>query len=320
MLENFTPRVMENFGLTYDVLRRVNPRLVMVSFSGYGRTGPYRNFKANGATTETIAGWVSLFGYPGEPPALMGEMEADPVCGLQMAAHALVALADRDQTGIGQQVDGSMFEAAVGYIGEEILSASLGHAAVYPRGNRDRVMTQGVFPCSGDDEWVAITLRDDRDWRALGLVASDAPQLRDARFATTAGRLAHVDEVEQGVATWTRRRPARAIMAALQSVGVPAAVVLKTDAAPRDPHFLARGWFRPLTHADMGTHFCNGYPWRFSRSPLAWRLPPPRLGEQSEAILLGELGLTDEDYAELVQRGEAACVLDQPLEGLRTED
>ncbi len=307
LLENFTPRVMDNFGLGYEVLSQVNPGLVMVSFSGYGKTGPYRDFKANGATTETISGWVSLFGYPGEPPMLMGEMEADPICGLQMAAHALVALAHRERTAKGQSVDGSMFEAATGYVGEEVLLASLGREVSHPRGNRDRALApQGVFPCVGRDEWLAITVRNDDDWRALLGVAADARWLQEPCFETAALRLGRAGELEEGLARWTKTRDARGLMTALGHAGVPAAVVLKTNEVPRDPHMVARGWFRPLTHADTGTNLHNGHLWRFSRSPLVWRLPPPRLGEHSEDVLIGDLGLTADEFQALLAAGVTA--------------
>ncbi|MGD9894056.1 MAG: CoA transferase [Dehalococcoidia bacterium] len=311
VLENFTPRVLDNFGLSDEVLREVNPRLIVVSFSGYGRTGPYRDIKATGATIETIGGWVSLFGYPDEKPMLMGEMEADPTSGLHAAALALVALAYRDRTGKGQRIDGSMFEAAVGYIGEEILLGSLGLTEPHPRGNRDRAIApQGAFPCAGDDAWIAITIRHDDDWRALLGVATDAPWLRDPRFETAAGRLACVDDVEAGLGQWTRIHDARQLMAALQQADVPAGAVLKTDEVPRDPHFLARGWFRPLTHPDTGTQLHNGHPWRFSRSPLVWRSPSPRLGEHSAEILAGELHLEADEIASLFDQGVTRCVDD----------
>ncbi|HZU77324.1 MAG TPA: CoA transferase, partial [Dehalococcoidia bacterium] len=273
------------------------------------------DFKANGATIETIAGWTALFGYPDEPPMSLGEMEADPLSGLQMAAHTLVALEHRARTGHGQRIDGSMFEAAAGYIGEEILLAQTSADQPHPRGNRDRAMApQGAFPCLGLDSWIAITVRDDRDWRALLGVAGEASQLRDPRFATAAGRLALVEAVEAAVAAWTATQDARELMSRLQAAGVPAGVVLKTDEVPHDSHIQARGWFRPLDHPDLGTHLYNGYPWRFARSPLAWGVPPPRIGEHSAAVLAERLGIGDEKYERLVAAGVTGATLEWPDE------
>jgi len=370
LMENFTPRVMDNFGLGYERLRAVRPDLIMASFSGYGDSGPYRDFKATGVTIEAISGWTSLFGYPDEPPMAMGEMEADPLCGLQMAACSLVALLHRDRTGDGQQIQGSMFEAAVGYIGEEMLLAALGGDMPHPRGNRDRqLVPQGVFPCAGpggplpqqgrasqaspggpqpqqgrasqtspggpqpqqgrasqtslggpqpqqgrasqtsDDSWLAITVRHDADWRALQAVAADAPWLRDDRFDHAGERICHVHELEQAIARWTTQHPAAWLMSELQNAGVPAGAVLKTDEVPSDPHFVARRWFRPITHSDMGTHLYNGYPWRFSRGRLVLQFPPPRVGEHNAEVLTRLGGLTPDEYAELDRAGIVATLL-----------
>ena len=325
LMENFTPRVMDNFGLGYERLRAVRPDLIMASFSGYGDSGPYRDFKATGVIIEEISGWTSLFGYPDEPPMAMGEMEADPLCGLQMAACTLVALLHRDRTGDGQRIQGSMFEAAVGYIGEEMLLAALGGDMPHPRGNRDRqLVPQGVFPCAGpggplpqqgrasqtsDDAWLAITVRHDADWRGLQAVAADAPWLRDDRFDHAAERICYVDEVEHAIGRWTAQHPAAWLMSELQKAGVPAGVVLKTDEVPSDPHFVARGWFRPIAHSDMGTHLYNGYPWRFSRGRLGLRFPPPWVGEHNSEVLTGLGGLMPDEYTELDRTGIVATLL-----------
>ncbi|MHB8577533.1 MAG: CaiB/BaiF CoA transferase family protein, partial [Dehalococcoidia bacterium] len=316
LLENFTPRVMENFGLGPAALHSLRPDLITVSFSGYGATGPYRDFKANGATIETIAGWTALFGYPNEGPMSLGEMEADPLSGLQMAALTLVALEHRARSGEGQHIDGSMFEAAAGYIGEQLVQADVAGAVTQPRGNRDAGMApQGVFPCAGDDQWIAISVRHDADWQALCSVAAGAPELGDDRFLTLAGRLQAQPELEAAIGAWTSSRPARELMLQLQSAGVPAGVVLKTDEVPRDPHFVQRGWFKPMTHPDTGSHLYNGFPWRFSRSDLVCRLPPPRVGEHSALLLHDLLGISPELYVELSAKGVTGSVLQWPEAG-----
>jgi crotonobetainyl-CoA:carnitine CoA-transferase CaiB-like acyl-CoA transferase len=169
---------------------------------------------------------------------------------------------------------------------------------------------QGVFPCAGADRWLALTVRHDEDWRRLVGVAADAPWLGDDRFHTAAGRMAFADEIEDGLARWTRGHDARESMHALQNAGIPAGVVLKTDEALHDPHFTARGWFRPLTHPDTGTQLHAGYPWRFSHSTLPWRSASPRLGEDTEQILRDELDLTPEEIAELYELRVAAPVQD----------
>ena len=175
-LENFRPRVLENLRLTHDHMRAVNPRITLVSFSGFGAGGPYSNYRANGGSTEGNAGWDMLLGYPGQHPQLLGTMQADPICGAQMALVALAALHRRaqDHRG-GLHIDGSMFEAAVGYIEEHALLASAGGQPVARNGNRrpDQAPHE-CFPCQGDDEWIAIAAPDDDAWSALLTVARKA--------------------------------------------------------------------------------------------------------------------------------------------------
>ena len=303
LLENFTPRVMGNFGLDYETLRSVNPRLVMASFSGFGRSGRYRDYRANGATTDTTCGWASLTGYTNGPPTMMGTMEADPTSGLQLAATALVALSHARRTGMGQHIDGSMFETCAGYIGEEILLAGLTGENPQRRGNRDREMApHGIFESSGDDQWLAISVRDDRDWQAFLTVLGSAAGLGEEMFATREARLRNVDELEQRVSTWTSGRPAYEAMYALQQAGVPAGVVQNYTRVLGDAQLRSRAWFRPITHPDMGSHRYNGFPWRFSRTPATVRKPPPRVGEDSETILLDDLGLSADEIRDLFAR------------------
>jgi len=319
VMENYTPRVMGNFGLAYDVLRQEQPDLVMVSFSGYGADGPYRNFKANGATTEATSGWDSLLGYPGGPPLMMGAMQADAITGLQMAALALVALLYRQQGGPGQHVEGSMFEAAVGYIGEQILHASLTGEQASRGGNRDPAMApHGAFPCQGDDAWIAISVRDQTDWEALLSVVADEPELHDPRFTTLAGRLAAVDDLEAALSRWTATEDRHVLAARLQKAGIPAAPVQRGDEVLHDPHLTARAWFKPMTHADMGTHLHHGHPWRFSRTPPVCATPAPRLGEHSAEVLAGELGLTLDEIARLTEFGISGSVLVRQIVGVET--
>ena len=310
--ENFTPHVMDRLGLGYEELRRVKPDVILVSNSGYGKTGPYQDYRANGASTEATGGWCSQFGYPGGPPLAMGAMYADPITGLQMAASALVALIHRNRTGKGQYVEGSMFEAAVGYIGEEILLASANGQEAQRRGNRHRQMSpHGVFPCLGDDRWVAICVRNDDDWVSLLSVLADSAALRDARFRTTEGRLAFVEYLEELLRQWTSAHTAREIMTLLQGAGVPAGEVQPTDEVLQDAHFAARHWFKPIEHPDLGIHRYNGFPWRFSRTHPEICLPPPRLGEHSAEVLKNELHLTSEEIETLVEQGVTGSILEK---------
>jgi crotonobetainyl-CoA:carnitine CoA-transferase CaiB-like acyl-CoA transferase len=292
VLENFTPRVMDNLGVGYAALREVRPDLVMVSSSGFGKGGPYRDFRTSGGATEGNCGWDWLRGYRGDAPAQMGFMPADAMCGLQMAAAALVGLLYRSHSGEGQSFDGSMFESGIGYIGEEILLASIRGECTERAGNRARGMApHGVFPARGSDAWVAVVARDDADFARLVAAVGAGSPLAHPRYATLAGRLAGIDDVEAALAAWTRERTPREAMETLQAHGVPAGAVLDTHGVFADPHFAARAWFVPLAHPDFGVTRHRGVAFRFARTPSAITSASPRLGEHSEAVLRDELGL-----------------------------
>ena len=309
VLENFTPRVMDNFGLSYERLREVNPRIVMASFSGFGSSGRYRDFRANGATTDTTCGWAALTGYAGGPPTMMGVMEADPTTGLQLAATAMAALVYARETGIGQRIDGSMFETCIGYVGEELLLTEVSGTDTARRGNRHQLMApHGVFSCLGSDQWVAISVRNDAEWQGLVSVLGDGAGLRSPLFSTAQSRLANVEKLENALGDVTRRLSARQVMEALQGAGVPAGVVQNYTDVLRDPQLNARAWFQPITHPDMGTHRHNGFPWRFTRTPAVVHRHSPRVGEDSETVLRDELQVTPERLANLFQSGVTGTV------------
>ena len=310
VMENYTPRVMSNLGLAYETLRSVNSGLIMVSSSGFGATGPYREFRSNGAATEANVGWDAFFGYPGEEPLQMGGMAADAICGLYMAANALVALVHRDRTGEGQAIDGSMFESGIRFIAEEVAFASLSGESAERRGNRHPDMApHGLFPCAGEDEWVAISVRDDDEYRQLCGVAADVVALRDPGFQTLEGRLQHIEELERLVAVWTRPLESREVVQRLQAAKIPAMQCLDTAGLLADPHIAAREWLAPLVHPDLGERRHQGPPWRFSRSSTVMRSAAPRLGEHSEQILSTELGLGPEQVEELIAAGVTGSVV-----------
>lgn len=290
VMENYTPNVMKRFNLSYEDLKQVNPSLIMSSFSGYGKVGPYANYRATGTTIEATAGWDSLFGYADEPPLVMGFYQADAITGLQVAATTLAALIHRNRTGEGQYIEGSMFEAAAGYIGELMLAASLGNP--HERfGNRHPDMApHGVYPCKGEDQWVAVAVRNDAEFERLqqieGLDLSD-PALRDLEY-----RLTRQDYLDQEMAGWTSDLTAEEVTRRLQDISIPSAPMLRTDQVLTDPHLQELQWFQRLSHPDLGSHLYDGFPWRFSKSTLASAVASPRLGQHSRELLHTLLGLS----------------------------
>lgn len=305
--ENYTPGVMKQFGLDYDALAPLRPNLVMASFSGFGKTGYLSDMKANGSSIEALAGWDYLHRYPDGPPVLMGFYQADPICGLQMAALTLASLIRRERTGEGEAIDGAMLDAAVGYVGDALLAAQLGCGAP-PDGNRNPDNApSGVYPAKGDDRWIAIDAADEAAWRALAAMVG--PLLDQPGFDTLAGRRAAHDQIDAHLAAWTRGFDADELMRRLQAAGVPAGVVRTLAEALDDPQLTATSWFKPMTHPDLGSHLYNGFPWRFANRELVAALPPPRLGEHSALLLHEKLGLDQPEIDALWAKGVTGDVL-----------
>ena len=307
VLENFRPRVLQNLRLTHEHMREVNPHIALVSFSGFGTGGPYDNFRANGGTTEGNAGWDLLLGYRGDKPVMLGTMQADPIVGAQMAASALAAALRAQSERAAIHVEGSMFESAVAYIDEYLLAASAGQEMPARDGNRiPGAAPHECFRCAdgvdGNDEWIAISVRDDETWLRLAEMAGiDRPHWR-----TATGRKAKEVELESALSEWTRGWNALTLQYRLQEIGVPAAAVHSTLTHLRDPHLAARDWWLQLTHPDTGTRQYQGFPWRLRRRPAACATPAPRLGEHTVEILEETLCLSDEAIDELIESGVVA--------------
>lgn len=304
VIENFTSGVMGRFGLDYDALAKVKSDLVMLSSSGFGKTGPWKDYKTNGSAIETLAGWDAMHAYPDDgEPVLMGFYQADAICGFQMAAMTLVAVMQRLRTGRGEAIDASMFEAASGYVGEAIFDAALnGEAAAM--GNRSLDMApHGVFPCQGEDRWIAIAAADDAAWRALRGMPGVPERLQAAAFETLEGRLADQDGLEAALADWTVGWRAEDLMAALQARGVAAGVVRRMSEGFASPHLGARDWYIPMILPDLGEHLYYGFAWRFSDCALCAHTPAPRLGEHSRALLRERLGYDEAAIEALFAKG-----------------
>jgi benzylsuccinate CoA-transferase BbsF subunit len=237
----------------------------------------------------------------------MGFYQADPICGLQMAALTLISLIRRERTGEGEAIDGAMLDAAVGYLGDALLAAQLGDAPT-PLGNRDPDHAPaGVYPAKGDDRWIAIDVPDDAAWRALARLVG--PPLGQPSFESLAGRRAGHDAIDVALAAWTAGFDADELMGRLQAAGVPAGVVRGLAEAIDDPQLTARGWFKAMTHADLGAHRYNGFAWRFAGRELVAATPPPRLGEHSALLLKEKLGLDAAAIEALAARGVTGWVM-----------
>jgi crotonobetainyl-CoA:carnitine CoA-transferase CaiB-like acyl-CoA transferase len=292
VIDNYSPRVMGNLGLSFEELSGLNPRLVMVSMPGYGLDGPLRDGVAYGTTLDAEAGSASLMGYPGRGPQRLGVALPDPVAGLHAAVAVLMALRERRGTGVGQHVDLSQLESMVSLVGDQVVGFQLTGERPQRPGNRHAGMApHGVYPCRAPGTWLSIAVRSDDEWARFAELAGDAALAADPRFATLAGRLKHQDALDETVAEWTRNQVAHDAMLSLQARGIPAAHVLSAADLFHDSHLRAREFFVTLTHPNAGAHDYAGLPIHLSRTPPVFRGDAPRLGEHNRAILGGLLGM-----------------------------
>jgi benzylsuccinate CoA-transferase BbsF subunit len=300
--ENFSPKAMSKWGLDYERLRQRKPDLVMVSSCLFGQTGPQRMYPGFGGQGSAIAGFNHMAGWPDREAVGPHGTITDSLSPRYVALLIIGALLHRARTGEGQYVDVSQIETGVYSLSEMIVRYSANGEVMERRGNQSEVASpHGVYPCRGEDRWIAIAAFSDEEWQRLARVMGDPPFSRDERFATLAGRLEHRDELDEHLSGWTRGFDAHELMATLQSAGVEAGAVQNYDDLQSDPQLEHRGHFRTLRHEHLGELRFENYGIRLSESPPELRTPGPNLGEHNDEVLRGILGMSAEEIADLVE-------------------
>ncbi|MFO8101281.1 MAG: CoA transferase [Dehalococcoidia bacterium] len=293
VLENFTPRVMANFGLDYPVLSEINPAIIMVSISAYGQTGPYRDYVNFGRGIEAMAGLSSITGYPQSQPLGPGTAYADSTGGLHAAFAAMVALRQRRKTGRGQHIDLSLRESLAPLLGEQLLDYSMNKRTAEPSGNHDPTAPfQRCFRCRGDDAWIAIAIGPEEEWAALSRAIGNPLDKNEDPL-----------KLRRLIEDWTAQHEPNEAMETLQKFGVRAGAVLDAGQLNDNPHLKERGFFEMVTHPEAGTHEHPGMPWKLSRTPGSIRLPAPCFAEHNDYVFGELLGMSAEKIAELEESG-----------------
>ncbi len=309
LVSNFTPGTLARLALDHASLCKVRPDIIVVEMPAFGVSGPMANNTALGPTMEMASGMSSMIGYrEGGSPTYTGPSYMDPTGGFNGAAAVLTALAHRRATGRGQHVEVPQVEAAMHFVGAELLHAIAAGKDPERSGNRVAwAAPHDTFPADGEDQWVAIAVTEERHWVALCGVIGDA-RLAAPEFATLAGRLAGQDRLAEIIGDWTRRRGKLAAAEALQAAGVPAAPVQKADDALASPYLAARGFFTIIEHPEAGTHPHQGLPFHFSATPAGPSRPAPCLGEHTDAVLREMLGFSPEEIRALEAAGTIADI------------
>jgi crotonobetainyl-CoA:carnitine CoA-transferase CaiB-like acyl-CoA transferase len=302
--ESFTPGGMKKLGLDYETLREIRPDLIMLSTCLMGQTGPLARFAGYGNLAAASTGFYEMAGWPDRAPAGPFGAYTDYIAPRFNAAAVLAALEHRRRTGEGQHIDLSQAEAALHFLGPELLEVTVNGVTPSRAGNRDRELApHGVYPCAGDDCWVAIAARDDGDWHALATAMGRAELAADARFATAEARLANVEALDALLTAFTNALPMDAVEARLRAAGVPASGVYNSAEAVRDPQLAERGHFVPVEHPQKGRALVEAPRFRLARTPAALEGPAPTFGDSTQWVLETVLGYDDERIAELAIAG-----------------
>ncbi|OBI96273.1 carnitine dehydratase [Mycobacterium alsense] len=308
--ENFAAGVLDRMGFGYDELRRIRPEIIYVSNCGFGHSGPYRDFKTWGPIVQALSGLTFTAGLPDREPAGWGYSYMDHIAAYYMTVAILAALHHRARTGEGQHIDLATVPAGIATLPTEVLDWTVNRRPArrpgHPEGNRadfGEMAPHGIYPCLGEDRWIAIACRDDRDVALLAKVV-DEPQLTDDRFATLEQRLLGADALDELVSACTRTREASVLASELSAAGVPASVVKSPrERIDEDPDLAEWGLFPTVTHPEIGTVRVEGLPLRLSASPWSISRAAPCLGEHNREVLGGLLGRSDRQLDELTKQG-----------------
>ncbi len=310
VIDNFSARVMRNWGMDYESLKQIKSDIIAVSMSGFGHTGPHKDYVSYGPTLQALSGYTLLMRHPGKEPAGWGYSYADMTGGYSGALAVLMALWHRRRTGQGQFIDLSQFEAISSLVGPTLLDKLINGKTPGPFGNRSQEAPgapHGIYRCQGKDRWCAITVFTDEEWQAFCQVLGHPAWTQDSRFATCLSRVQNQDALDRYVEEWTRERTPEEVMAILQKAGIAAGIVANgEDLCSRDPHMQARGYWAKVKAPEGEEVTLDGVPYKLSSTPAYVSAPGPLLGEHTDSVLRRLLNFSDAEISKLKAEGVIA--------------
>ncbi|OBI91817.1 CaiB/BaiF CoA-transferase family protein [Mycobacterium sp. 1245805.9] len=303
LVENFSPRVFENFGITWETISELNPRILMVRMPAFGLDGPWRNNVGFAQTMEQMTGMAWVTGHEYDQPRIP-RGPCDPLAGMHSAFAMLAGLRHRDQTGRGSFIEVSMVEAALNAAAEQVVEFTAYGNLISRRGNRSPdAAPQGLYECAGTERWLAISVATDEQWRLLKSALGNPDWADDPALDTHQGRAEAHDVIDKHLEQWAGRQDSSAAAELLIEYGVPAAELADARVGSMHPQLAARGFFESLDHPVVGRHHVPALPFKY-RSVQGWyRSPAPTLGQHNATILSELLGLDAASIASLTEQG-----------------
>jgi len=306
VIENFSPRVMPNWGLNYEKLKEVKPNLIMLSMSAVGQGGPWKDYVAFAPTLHALSGLTHLTSFEKDAPIGLGYAYADIIAGLYAAMAVLAALEHRDRTGQGQYIDLSEYEAICTLMGPSLLDVSVNEKEILPHGNSPdyvEAAPYGCYKCSGEDRWCVIAVSCEEEWQSLCHVLGNPDWMKKNKFTTMARRKENRKELDELLTKWTIQHTAEEVINLLQEAGISSGVVQNAEDLSRDPQLMARNFFVQLEHPVLGKTVSDrssiGFEEEFT---VGWKAAP-QLGEDNRHVFLELLGFSEEELSHYVESG-----------------
>ena len=310
VIENFSSKVLERWGLSYDEQVAIKPDIIYVSITGFGHNGRDREYSTWGPTAQALSGLTLMSGLPGQRPAGWGYSFLDHTAGYNAAIAVLMALHHRNNTGEGQWLDLSQIETGMVLTGPQMLDYTVNDNPYRregtPPGNRSihpRVAPHNTYQCKGTDKWCAITVSDNRHWSKFQAALHSESWVHDERFSNNEGRVRHEDELDALIEKWTIDKTPHEVMYRLQSFGVAAgAVQTNADKIERDPQLRARDFFVEFLHRETGEYYeTDKFPAKFSETGHSVRQGSPPVGADTHEVLSNVLGMSDDEITSLYE-------------------
>jgi len=302
--ESFTPGTMERWDLGYEELKRIKPEIILLRSSNQGQTGPHARQPGYGIQLVGLAGFPQFTGWPDKDPVPIGVAYTDVIAPRFVVAALIAALDYRDRTGKGQVLDISQLEAGLQFLAPAIMEYTVNEREGYRIGNQcSYAAPHGIYPCKGSDRWSAISVFTDEEWQAFSMVIGNPAWTKEPKFATLLGRKQNEEELDKLVAEWTIQFTPEEVMNLMQTAGVGAGVVETAADIYQDPHLKHRNHFWVLNHRELGPFSHMGQPFKLSKTPAEPRMPAPCLGEHTEHVCTKILGMSDEEFVQLLSDG-----------------